>query len=136
VTASTLGSTPFISEIHAERHEDDEHDPGPVYPLPVWTIELLTGPAASYRVLLKDAEQNHKWGLIAEIMRYREYEHQRNDLHARISLFETELRGVLQAQAASGGRLELARLDQRVSELRTITSEPGRKTKTNRGWRG
>jgi hypothetical protein len=41
-------------------------------------------------------------------MRYREYEYQRNDLRARISLFETELRGMSQAQAASGGRLELA----------------------------
>jgi len=121
----TPGSTPFISEIHTERHEDDEHDPGPIYPLPAWTIELLTGPAASYGVLLKDAEQNHEWGLIAEVMRYREYEHQCNDLRACISLFETKLRGVSQAQATSGGRLELVQLDQRVSELRTITSEPG-----------
>lgn len=55
---------------------------------------------------------------------------------ARIALFETELRGVSQAQSASGSRLELARLDQWVSELRVVTSEPGRKTKTNQGWRG
>jgi hypothetical protein len=131
----TPGSTPFVSKIHADRDEDAEHDAGPIYPLPAWMIELLTGPVASYR-LLKDVEQNHPWGLIAEVMRYRELEHQRNDLRARISLFESELCGVSQAQNASGSRLELVRLDQRVSKLRTITCEPGRKTKSNRGWRG
>jgi hypothetical protein len=132
----TPGATPFVSEIYADRDENSDHDAGPVYPLPTWAIELLTGPAASYGVLLKDLEQNHPWGLVAEVMRYREYEHQRNDLRARISLFETELRGLSQAQMASGSRLELTRLDQRVSDLQVITSEPGRKTKTNRGWRG
>jgi hypothetical protein len=130
------GATPFVGEIHAEREEDDEHDHGPIYPLPTWTIELLTGPAASYGVLLKDVERGYSWGLVVEVMRYCEFEHQRNDLRARISLFETELRGVSQAQMASGSRLELAQLDRRVSELRIVTSEPGRKTKSNRGWRG
>jgi hypothetical protein len=131
----TPGSTPFVAEVYADRNEDPEHDSGPIYPLPTWTIELLTGPAASYGVLLQDVERNHSWGLVAEVMRYREFEHQCNDLRARLSLFESELRGVSQAQNASGSRLELARLDQRVSELRTITCEPGRKTKSNRGWR-
>jgi hypothetical protein len=121
----TPRSTPFVSEIHMDQDENDDHNLNPIYPLPAWTITLLTGMVASYRVLLKDVEQNHKWGLIAEVMCYHKYEHQHNDLRAHISLFETELRSVSQAQSASGSRLKLAQLDQQVSKLRTITLEPG-----------
>jgi hypothetical protein len=137
------GQTPFVTEVYASPAQGQEDVMGPVHALPGWLWSLLTGPAAHYGTLLKHVKVTNNWGVVGEVLRFRQLEHHLSDLHLRITHLEAEARGVSQAQAASKGRLELAHIDYFTSDLCILSSpesQIGGGGRNNRGhhrqWHG
>jgi hypothetical protein len=92
-------------------------------------------------MLLKHVKVTGNWGTIREVLRFQQLEHHLCNLRLRITHLEAECRGVLQAQSASKGRLELAHLEYFASDLRILTgleeSQGGRNNcRNDRHWCG
>jgi hypothetical protein len=119
-----LGQTPFVTEVYASLATGQKDVLGPVHAMLGWLWSLLTGPAAHYGTLLKHIEVTGDWGVVREVLRFRQLEHHLLDLHLRIAHHEAEFRGVSQAQAAAKGRLELAHIDYYATDLCVLSSEP------------
>jgi hypothetical protein len=119
-----LGQTPFVTEVYASPAVGQKDVMGPVHAMPGWLWSLLTGPATHYGTLLKHIEVTNDWGVVREVLRFQQLEHHLSDLRLRIAHHEAEFRGVLQAQAASKGHLELTHIDYYASDLRVLSSEP------------
>jgi hypothetical protein len=118
------GQTPFVTEVYASPATGQEDVMGPVHAMPGWLWSLLTGPAAHYGTLLKHVEVTNDWGVVEEVLQFRQLEHHLSDLCLRITHHEAEFRGVSQAQATSKGHLELAHIDYYAADLRVLSSEP------------
>jgi hypothetical protein len=71
-------------------------------------------------MLLKHVEVTNDWGVVSEVLRFRQLKHHLCDLCLQIAHLEAETRGVLQAQSTSKGRLELTHLDYFASDLRVL----------------
>jgi hypothetical protein len=126
------GQTPFVTEVYASLAAGQEDVMGPIHAMPGWLWSILTGPAAHYGTLLKHIEVTNDWGVVGEVLRFRQLEHHLSDLRLRIAHHEAEFRGVSQAQAASKGRLELAHIDYYMSDLRVLSVEPRGAAQPNR----
>src|ERR1700678_4352604 len=113
------GDTPYIAEVYAECDGDDEDD-NIILPLPIWLLSLLKGSASMYGRLVQEVWNNGDWPLQAEVSRFRELEISLLDIKIRIDHLQAEQRGIREAQEASRARLELGRLDHKVSNLRTV----------------
>jgi hypothetical protein len=134
------GQTPFVTEVYASLATGQEDVMGPVHAMPGWLWSLLTGPTAHYGMLLKHVEVTNDWGVVREVLRFRQLEHHLSDLRLQIAHHEAEFRGVSQAQAASKGHLELAHIDYYASDLWVLSSKPRASgqanQRTQRQWRG
>jgi hypothetical protein len=75
------GWTPFVTEVYASPVQGQEDTMGPIHSLPGWLWSLLTRPAAHYGTLLKHIEITTDWGLVREVLRFRQLEHHLCDLH-------------------------------------------------------
>jgi hypothetical protein len=133
--------TPFVTEVYASLAVGQEDVMGPVHTMPGWLWSLLTGPAAHYGMLLKHIKVTHDWGVVGEVLRFRQLEHHLSDLHLRIAHHEAEFKGVSQAQAVAKRCLELAHLDYYASDLCVLaTPEPQGGPRANqphhRQWQG
>jgi hypothetical protein len=132
------GQTPFVTEVYASPAVGQEDVMGPVHAMLGWLWSLLTGPATHYGTLLKHVKVTNDWGVVGEVLRFRQLEHHLLDLCLRIAHHEAEFRGVSQAQAASKGHLELAHINYYASDLHVLSSEPrgaGRANqRTHRQW--
>jgi hypothetical protein len=131
-----LGQTPFVIEVYASPAQEQEDIMGPVHSLPGWLWSLLTGPAAHYGTLLKHVKVITDWGVVGEVLRFRQLEHHLCDLHLQIAHLEAEARGVSQAQSAAKGRLELTHLDYFTSDLRVLSGLEGQGGRNNQGQHG
>jgi hypothetical protein len=116
--------TPFVIEVYTFPAAGQEDVLGPIHAMPGWLWSLLTGPAAHYGTLLKHIKVTNDWGMVGEVLRFRQLEHHLSDLRLRIAHHEAEFRGVLQAQATAKGCLELAHINYYASDLRVLSSEP------------
>jgi hypothetical protein len=118
------GDTPFVGDIYAGRTTprplEDNRYTNPVFPLPAWLLQLLHGPSTNYDTLEKEVQANTDWGLQAEVARYRALHHSVQDLEARMADRQAELRFVKQSKEFCQGQLELARLEDKVAELRVL----------------
>jgi hypothetical protein len=121
-----LGQTPFVTEVYASPVSGQADVIGPIYAMPGWLWELLTGPAAQYSTLLKHIEVTNNWGVVREVLRFRQLEHHLSDLRLQITHHEAELKGVSQAQATSKGRLELVHIDYYAADLRVLSTPNSR----------
>ena len=121
------GDEPYITEIYAQPDRDGDDFQSPVLPLPVWLRTLLTGTGAQFNLLRDEVDRQDHWGLYAEVCRYRALHHARVDVEHRLRLLQDKLRGTDQAMDACAGRLEMARLYQHVSKLRTAATAEGRR---------
>src|ERR1700678_2407391 len=111
--------TPHIAEVYAECDGDDEED-NIILPLQPWVLALLKGSASVYSMLTHEVRNNGDWGLQAEVARFRELEISLLDVKLRIDHLQAEQRGTREAQEAARTPLELARLDHKTSNLRTV----------------
>jgi hypothetical protein len=129
---------PWVQQIYATPYDDGDDD-YVVLPTPHWLLELLKGPAMAYATLEKAAREDGDWGLYSDIRMYRELEHHHADKQLQLNLLQTQLKGIKQSQDAALRRLEMARLEQRVSILRTLQQGHGLRTRgmpQPRPWRG
>jgi hypothetical protein len=120
------GQTPFVTEVYASLAVGQEDVMGPIHAMPGWLWSLLTGPTAHYGTLLKHVEVTNDWGVVREVLRFRQLEHHLSDLHLRITHHEAKFKGVSQAQAAAKGCLELAHIDYYASDLRVLSCPKSR----------
>jgi hypothetical protein len=129
---------PWVQQIYATPYDNGDDD-YVVLPMPHWLLELLKGPAVAYATLEKAAREDGDWGLYSDIRMYRELEHHHADKQLQLNLLQTQLKGIKQSQDAALRRLEMARLEQRVSILRTLQHGHGLRTRgmpQPRPWRG
>jgi hypothetical protein len=129
---------PWVQQIYATPYNDGDDD-YVVLPTPHWLLELLKGPAVAYATLEKAAREDGDWGLYSDIRMYCELEHHHADKQLQLNLLQTQLKGIKQSQDAALRRLEMARLEQRVSILRTLQLGHGLRTRgmpQPRPWRG
>jgi hypothetical protein len=129
---------PWVQQIYATPYDDGDDD-YMVLPTPHWLLELLKGPAVAYATLEKAAREDGDWGLYSNICMYRELEHHHADKQLQLNLLQTQLKGIKQSQDAALRRLEMARLEQRVSILRTLQQGHGLRTRgmpQPQPWRG
>jgi hypothetical protein len=113
----TLRQTPFITEIYAAPAGSNKDNLGQISALKPWLLELLKGPAVHFRMLLKYVETHDSWGMVREVLWYRQLEHHSSNLHLYIEHLDTELRGVHQVQMASQGQPKMAHLEQTTYDL-------------------
>jgi hypothetical protein len=118
------GQTPFVTEVYASLAGGQEDVLRPIHAMPGWLWSLLTGPAAQYGTLLKHVEVTNDWGVVGEVLRFRQLEHHLSNLRLRIAHHEAEFQGVSQAQAMAKGHLELAHIDYYAVDLHVLSSEP------------
>jgi hypothetical protein len=106
--------SPFITDLYANpAYEYDE----PQVPFPCWIREMLRGPSPVFNTLRDAIAAKGDWALLAEVIRYREYEDNVQMLSARAESINKDLDAVLVSQRLCEGRMEAARLDKQVSEL-------------------
>jgi hypothetical protein len=125
-----LDQTPHIAKVYAECDGDDD-DENPVLPMPPWVLALFKGSTTMYAALTQQTREKGDWPLQAKVARYRELEVSLVNTKLRIEHLQAERRGMQEAQEASCAHLELARLDRKVSNLRTMAPDTH-----NRGFRG
>jgi hypothetical protein len=124
---------PYVGELFAQYEpNDDDDDDAFVLPLQPWILDLLKGPSARYAQVCQWIQIHGNWHTVAELMRFRDLEHQRIDTRAHIDHLQSELLGLEQAQDASRGRLELARLPEQVSHLRVLAGAQQRQCSQKR----
>jgi hypothetical protein len=99
---------------------------GPIHAMPGWLWSLLTGPAAHYGTLLKHVEVTNDWGVVREVLRFRQLEHHLSDLRLRIAHHKAEFKGVSQAQAVAKECLELTHIDYYASDLHVLSAPESR----------
>jgi hypothetical protein len=87
----TLGQTPFVTEIYAMPTASNEDNLGPVSALKPWLLDLLRGPAVHFRMLLKYVETHDNWGMVGEVLWYRQFKHHSSNLCLCIDHLDTEL---------------------------------------------
>ncbi|KAF8489700.1 hypothetical protein F5888DRAFT_1808592 [Russula emetica] len=122
--------TPYIGKVYAECDGDDE-DENHILSLPPWLLALLKGSASVYNTLAQEVRNNGDWPLQAEVSRFRELEISLLDVRLCIDHLQAEQRGMREAQESSRVRLEMARLDRKVSNLRAMSPDV-----RNRGFKG
>jgi hypothetical protein len=109
---------PYVGELYAGYHHGtNDDDDTTVLALHPWVLDLLTGPSARYVHVCQWIQSHGNWHTVAEVMRFRELEHQHVDTRAHIDHLQTELAGIQQAQDASRGQLELNQLPWQISHL-------------------
>jgi hypothetical protein len=79
------GQTPFVTEVYASPTAGQEDVLGPVHAMSGWLWSLLTGPATHYGTLLKHIEVTNDWGVVGEVLRFRQLEHHLSDLCLQIA---------------------------------------------------
>ena len=115
----TPDTEPFIRNIYTQPNNYDMDDGTPVLPLGCWLLQILHGPSANFHQLerligVKD------WGVQTDVYHDRVLHHQLQDAEARMAQLAAEIRTIRGASELSRGQLESARLEKKVSQLRTL----------------
>jgi hypothetical protein len=64
----TLGQTPFVMKIYVSLAEGNEDNLGPVNTLKPWLLDLLSGLAVHFGMLLKHVKTTSNWGMVREVL--------------------------------------------------------------------
>src|SRR6266446_4548327 len=104
---------PHVCEIYAS----PKYTADPAEPLPHWIHETLQGSAPAYAAFLDAVKATDDWGLEADIMRFRALDERVLAYKAQLDRTHGELKGAIIARDQCRGRLECARLGERVSHL-------------------
>ncbi len=104
---------PHVCEIYAS----PKYTADPAEPLPHWIHETLQGSAPAYAAFLDAVRAADDWGLEADVMRFRALDERVLAYKAELDRTHAELKSAIIAQDQCKGRLECARLADRVSHL-------------------
>ncbi len=122
---------PHVCEIYAS----PKYTADPAEPLPHWIHETLQGSAPTYAAFLDTVKATEDWGLEADVMRFRTLNERVLAYKAQLDRTHGELKSTIIARDQCWGRLECARLAERVSHL---AGEPQRMPTSTRacgGWK-
>jgi len=122
-TADCANDDPWIIDVYATPEQMGEEDIDPRLPLPVWLVDLLSGPSVKYQVLKDRVSELDEWGILADVHRYRECEDKKVDIENQIQTLQAHLRGIGSAQELCRGRLEAAQLAKKVGELVVLVND-------------
>src|SRR6266436_6527440 len=122
---------PHVCKIYAS----PKYTADPVEPLPHWIHETLQGPAPGYAALLDAVKAMDNWGLEADVVRFRSLDERVIAYKAQLDHTHGELKSTIIARDQCQGRLECARLPERISHLAGELSRMPTNQRACGGWK-
>src|SRR6266403_550596 len=122
---------PHVCEIYAS----PKYTADPAEPLPHWIHETLQGSAPAYTAFLDAVRATDDWGLEADVIRFRALDERVLAYKAQLDRTHGELEGAIIARDQSQGRLECARLGERVSHLAGEPQRMPTNARASGGWK-
>src|SRR6266446_6934281 len=122
---------PHVCEIYAS----PKYTADPAEPLPHWIHESLQGSAPAYAAFLDAVRSADDWGLEADVMRFRTLNERVLAYKAQLDHTHGELKSTIIARDQCRGRLECARLAERVSHLAGEPLRMPTNARARRGWK-
>src|SRR6266403_630321 len=122
---------PHVCEIYAS----PKYTADPVEPLPHWIHETLQGSAPAYTAFLDAVRATDDWGLEADVMRFRTLNERVLAYKAQLDRTHGELKSTIIAHDQCRGRLECARLAERVSHLAGEPQRMPTNARAHGGWK-
>ena len=105
---------PHITEIFASPAPSHMR---PLEPMPLWFRQLLSGPGALFSQLRVEATDLDDWGILADIVRFRQHDDELGSLYARIDHLQNALDATKYARGLAQSRLEAAQVHKRLDYL-------------------
>ncbi len=122
---------PHVCEIYAS----PKYMADPADPLPHWIHETLQGSAPAYAAFLDAVRATDDWGLEADVIRFRALDERVLAYKAQLDRTHGELKGAIIARDQCRGRLECARLGERVSHLAGEPQRMPTNAQARGGWK-
>ncbi len=122
---------PHMCEIYAS----PKYTADPAEPLPHWIHETLQGSAPAYTAFLDAVRATDDWGLEADVMRFRALDERVLAYKAQLDRTHGELKGAIVTRDQCRGRLECARLGERVSHLAGEPQRMPTNARARGGWK-
>ncbi len=122
---------PHVCEIYAT----PKYTADPAEPLSAWIHETLQGSAPAYAAFLNAVKATDDWGLEADVMRFRALNERVLAYKAQLDRTHGELKGAIVARDQCKGRLECARLGERVSHLAGEPQRMPTNARARGGWK-
>jgi len=110
-------SNPYVTNIYSAPRFDDAH---PFQPIPSWFRQLLTGPSALFDQLRDAASELDDWGVLADIIRFREQDDEIALLNARLDKYQAELDAVKLVRSITQSRLEAAQIHLQLGHMEAL----------------
>src|SRR6266478_401032 len=120
-----------VCEIYAS----PKYTADPAEPLPHWIHKTLQGSAPAYAAFLDAVKATDDWGLEADVMRFRTLDKRVLAYKAQLDCTHGELKSTIIARDQCRGRLECARLGERVSHLAGEPQRMPTNARARRGWK-
>src|SRR6266404_824145 len=122
---------PHICEIYAT----PKYTADPADPLPHWIHETLQGSTPTYAAFLDAVRATDDWGLEADVIRFRALDERVLAYKAQLDRTHGELKGAIIARDQCRGRLECARIGERVSHLAGEPQRMPTNARARGGWK-
>ena len=122
---------PYITDVYAAPKYDTNH---PFVPMPLWFRHLLTGPSPLFDQLRDLAADLDDWGVLANVLRFREYDDDVARTQACIEQYQTEYNTLKLGRSLIQSRLEAAQVHTQMGHLEALHSGHPR-TRPHGAWR-
>src|SRR6266446_6111197 len=122
---------PHVCEIYAT----PKYTADPAEPLPHWIHETLQGSAPAYAAFLDAVKATDDWGLEADVMRFHALDERVLAYKAQLDRTHGKLKGAIVARDQCRGRLECARLGERVLHLAGEPQRMPTNARARGGWK-
>ncbi len=122
---------PHVCEIYAS----PKYTADPAELLPHWIHETLQGSAAGYAAFLDAVKATDNWGLEANVIRFRTLDERVLAYKAQLDCTHGKLKSTIIARDQCRGRLECARLAERVSHLAGEPQRMPTNVRAHGGWK-
>src|SRR6266404_599412 len=122
---------PHVCKIYAS----PKYTVDPAEPLPHWIHETLQGSAPAYAAFLDAVRATDNWGLEADVIRFCTLDERVLAYKAQLDRTHGELKGAIITRDQCRGRLECARLGERVSHLAGEPQRMPTNVRARGGWK-
>ena len=118
---------PYITDIYTS----PIYGSSPAEPMPYWFRDLLTGPSTLFLTLRDAIADLDDWGILADVLRFRNLDKQVSKAHLDIAILEAKLEGLRLARSLAQSRLEASQAHNQVGHLKNFS--PGHTVNIARG---
>jgi len=123
-------SKPIITEVYAS----PAFSTNPIDPMPYWFHDLLTRPSPLFLVLRDAIADLDNWGILADVLRFRNLNEQVSKVHAEIAVLEAKLESIRLTRTLTQSRLEASQAHSQVGHLENFS--PGHTVNiAQEGWK-